>query len=77
MCACVCVCVSLQHEQASLDMLDHLLEVNKLKLEDYKLFLPMDLIFIKELIDGPKPKDPQDPDAEVCTLTLPTEGLVQ
>ncbi|XP_059907983.1 deoxynucleoside triphosphate triphosphohydrolase SAMHD1-like isoform X2 [Gadus macrocephalus] len=52
------------HEQASLDMLDHLLEVNKLNLEDYQLVLPMDLIFIKELIDGPKPKDPQDPDAE-------------
>ena len=42
----------------------------------YGLELPVDLFFIEELIFG-KMTDPHDPKKEVCTMTLPTEGLKQ
>ena len=73
----LCVCVSLQHEKASLDMLNHLIAVNNLEpvMKCYGLELPVDLFFIEELIFG-KRTDPDHPEIEVCTLTLPTEGLV-
>ncbi|CAL8392447.1 unnamed protein product [Gadus morhua 'NCC'] len=46
------------HEKASLALLDHLLEDNNLQLP------AADLIFIKELIDGPRPRDPPVPETE-------------
>jgi len=42
---------SWDHEASSLQLLDLLLEKNNIKLEDYGLS-PLDLVFIKELIDG-------------------------
>ncbi|XP_032363631.1 deoxynucleoside triphosphate triphosphohydrolase SAMHD1 [Etheostoma spectabile] len=55
-----------KHEEASVEMFDHLLESNNLKLVDYQLKLPKDLDFIKEMIIGPK--DPEggqeDPNAD-------------
>lgn len=44
-----------QHETASLDMFDHLVESNGLKvvMEEHGLVLPEDLDFIKEQIAGP------------------------
>ncbi|KAI4892675.1 hypothetical protein NFI96_028024, partial [Prochilodus magdalenae] len=44
-----------QHEQASVQMFDHLVKVNNLEpvMEKYGLSLPDDLIFIKEQIAGP------------------------
>lgn len=46
----------LQHESASVQMFDHLVKKNLLEpeMEKYGLILPEDLIFIKELIAGPK-----------------------
>lgn len=45
----------LQHEQASVEMFDHLVEVNGLKpvMVKYGLKLPEDLVFIREQIVGP------------------------
>jgi len=40
------------HEKSSLDLLDLLIENNNIKLEDYGLSA-LDLVFIKELINGP------------------------
>uniref|UniRef100_A0A3P9LMH0 Deoxynucleoside triphosphate triphosphohydrolase SAMHD1 n=1 Tax=Oryzias latipes TaxID=8090 RepID=A0A3P9LMH0_ORYLA len=47
--------VNWKHETASLDMFDHLVESNGLKvvMEDHGLVLPEDLDFIKEQIAGP------------------------
>uniref|UniRef100_A0A3B3C2U0 Deoxynucleoside triphosphate triphosphohydrolase SAMHD1 n=1 Tax=Oryzias melastigma TaxID=30732 RepID=A0A3B3C2U0_ORYME len=47
--------VNWKHETASLDMFDHLVESNDLKvvMEEYGLVLPEDLDFIKEQIAGP------------------------
>lgn len=44
-----------QHEMASVQMFDHLVEVNNLEevMVEYGLSLPNDLIFIKEQIAGP------------------------
>ncbi|XP_072557911.1 deoxynucleoside triphosphate triphosphohydrolase SAMHD1-like isoform X4 [Paramormyrops kingsleyae] len=44
-----------KHEKASVDMFDHMVEVNGLKgvMEEYRLKLPEDLDFIKEQIAGP------------------------
>ncbi|KAF6714556.1 Deoxynucleoside triphosphate triphosphohydrolase SAMHD1 [Oryzias melastigma] len=48
--------VNWKHETASLDMFDHLVESNDLKvvMEEYGLVLPEDLDFIKEQIAGPQ-----------------------
>ncbi|XP_030219568.1 deoxynucleoside triphosphate triphosphohydrolase SAMHD1-like [Gadus morhua] len=53
------------HEKASLDMLEHLIKVNKLApvMEENGLVLPEDLDFIKELIFG-KITDPAHPEKE-------------
>ena len=56
------VLISLQHEQGSVDMLDHLISSNNLwtAFEDYGL-TQTDLVFIKELIVGPlEPKEEED-----------------
>ncbi|XP_023654519.1 deoxynucleoside triphosphate triphosphohydrolase SAMHD1 isoform X1 [Paramormyrops kingsleyae] len=44
-----------KHEKASVEMFDHMVEVNGLKgvMEQYGLKLPEDLVFIKEQIAGP------------------------
>ncbi|KAF4077906.1 hypothetical protein AMELA_G00193350 [Ameiurus melas] len=44
-----------KHENASVEMFDHLVKVNKLEgvMEEYGFSLPNDLIFIKEQIAGP------------------------
>jgi len=46
---------SWDHEVSSLELLDLLIENNDIKLEDYGLY-PRDLVFIKELINGPLDK---------------------
>ena len=69
--------MSLQHEQASLTMFDHLIEKNVLelkKVKDWEVLLE-EKDFIKELIVG-KQADADQPKRTVCTLTLPTDGLV-
>ncbi|XP_060794597.1 deoxynucleoside triphosphate triphosphohydrolase SAMHD1 [Neoarius graeffei] len=45
-----------KHEEASAQMFDHLVKVNKLEdmMEQYGLSLPNDLLFIKEQIAGPR-----------------------
>lgn len=50
-----CRCLFLQHEKASIDMFDYLVEDNGLKpmMEQHGLVLPEDLDFIKEQIAGP------------------------
>ena len=65
------MCVSLQHEKASLDMLNHLIAVNNLEpvMEKNGLVLREDLFFIEELIFGKK-TDPDHPKIEVCTLRV-------
>uniref|UniRef100_A0A667ZLI5 Uncharacterized protein n=1 Tax=Myripristis murdjan TaxID=586833 RepID=A0A667ZLI5_9TELE len=56
----------LQHEDASIMMFDHMVEVNELKkeMEEYKLLLDKDLEFIKQLIVG-------CPDGENVSQSLP------
>ncbi|KAI1890240.1 hypothetical protein AGOR_G00151680 [Albula goreensis] len=51
-----------RHEQASVQMFDHLVQVNALEsvMKHYGLVLPADLEFIKELINGPLDSRPQD-----------------
>ena len=60
-------------------MFNHLITVNNLKKEMEKkengLVLNKDIPFIRELIFG-KRTDPDHPEIEVCTMTLPTEVLV-
>ncbi|XP_047445428.1 deoxynucleoside triphosphate triphosphohydrolase SAMHD1-like [Mugil cephalus] len=54
-----------KHEDASIEMFDHLVESNNLKevMESYGLVLPDDQLFIKEMINGSL-KDPQAAQAE-------------
>jgi len=74
-CVCVCVCVSLQYEDASLDMFNHLVEENKLVpvMEKHGLVMPEDLKFIKEQISG-HPESSDSPKGGVCAFKnlLPT-----
>ncbi|XP_077937859.1 deoxynucleoside triphosphate triphosphohydrolase SAMHD1-like [Gasterosteus aculeatus] len=53
-----------KHEKASVEMFDHLVADNDLKpvMEEHGLVLPVDLDFIKELMDPKDPKDPKDPE---------------
>lgn len=53
----------MQHENASVQMFDHLVKVNDLEkvMMQYGLSLPDDLVFIKEQIAGPlDPKTPKN-----------------
>lgn len=59
----------LQHEKASVDMLGDLVRVNNLRrvMRHHGLVLPVDLVFIKELMD---PKDPMSAVAKISCLGL-------
>ncbi|XP_031144044.2 deoxynucleoside triphosphate triphosphohydrolase SAMHD1-like isoform X2 [Sander lucioperca] len=51
-----------KHEEASVEMFDHLVKSNNLELEAYGLILPEDMDFIKQMIEGLKdPKAVQWP----------------
>uniref|UniRef100_A0A8C9YF62 HD domain-containing protein n=1 Tax=Sander lucioperca TaxID=283035 RepID=A0A8C9YF62_SANLU len=51
-----------KHEEASVEMFDHLVESNNLEMKDHGLILPEDMDFIKKLIEGLKdPKAVQWP----------------
>ncbi|XP_077937810.1 deoxynucleoside triphosphate triphosphohydrolase SAMHD1 isoform X2 [Gasterosteus aculeatus] len=68
-----------KHEKASVEMFDHLVEVNKLEpvMREHGLVLPEDLDFIKELMDPKDPEDPKDPKDPKKKLKWSYEGRLE